>query len=236
MPLPTPMNRTASQPPAVKQKLVEEPFRRGEDGEEADRGEHREGAHRQRRISREIRPVEHAADGAAERAREHGKLADPFATRAGGDTGLLPERHRDTRHRQQDAQAPAHAEPLVAERGGDHHGQERERREDQRRARRRDELQPVVQQRDQDAELRDAEEPDGQEVAARESGARRRQEDEGHEAAEADRVAQERERGRAALVHDEARGHDGRADLDAGGGRRGRGQELHRGAPAPIRA
>src|SRR5206468_6743914 len=151
---------------------AEKPLPGGEHREEPDRGKHGDGAHRQRRISFQVRPVQDPADGTAHRSQEHGELADPRADRAGPLERLLPERQPHARERQQHPGELRERQSLLAERRRDDHRQQRERGEDQRRADRRNEPEPVVQQRDEDAELGDPEQADREQIAPVEPRAR----------------------------------------------------------------
>jgi hypothetical protein len=207
--------------------VAEEPFARGEEREERDRGQHRRGAHRQGRIFPQVGAIEDGADGAAERARQDRELADP-GTSAAARQRLLAERQADAEDGQEDARALRPGEALVPERGGDQHGEEREGREDQRRAPRRDELQPDVEERDQDSELENPQEHDRRDVAALEAQPLAARDQERQEAEKADPVAEERERRGSRLVDDQPRRHHRRTDLDPGRRRRERRKEPQR--------
>src|SRR5229473_2327922 len=115
-----------------------------QDGEKAYRGEHGEGADGQRRVLAEIGSVEDAADGPAQGAREDGQLSHPLL-RAPALQGFLPEGDADSRDGQEHAEDLRQGQPLVAEGGRQHHGQEGKGREDQRGPGRGDEAQAVVQ-------------------------------------------------------------------------------------------
>ena len=174
----------------------------------------------------EIRAIEGAAEGAARGAGQHRQFADP---RVGGESALerlVAECQSDADDRQQDPRELPEREPLAAQCRADERGEQGERREDQRRARRRYRAQPEVEQRDQDPELRDAEERDRQQIVAREIRAGSTQEDRRHQTARAEDVAQEREGRGAGLIDDEPRGHHRRADLDTGRSGRGRGPDV----------
>ena len=126
---------------------------------------HREGADRQRRVAAQIRPVEHAADRAGRGAREDResrRRASPLPPI------LSPSARATPASVKQDAGDLCERDALMAEQCGEDQGQQREAREDERAAPGRHGLQAVVQQRDQDAELRRCR-------AARSAGCRRAQ-------------------------------------------------------------
>src|ERR687897_2034770 len=112
-----------------------------------------------------------------------------------GGGAPLPKRHADARDRQRDAEGLAGREALAPERGGDKHRQQGEAGEDERPACGGHPGQTPVEQRDEEAELRDPEERDWHEVAGRRARVRADEEDEGKEAENANRVAEQRERG-----------------------------------------
>src|SRR5262249_39270781 len=191
----------------------------GEDGEENHRGEHGEGAHGQGRILAELGPIEHAADRTAQGTQEHGELAQPLVRAAARLHRLVTEGRSHSRNGQEDGEGLRERQPLVAQSGRDHHGEEREGGEDEGGAAGRNEAQAVVEQSDEDAELRDAEERDGQPVASLEAQALAGAEHEGRQAQDADGIAKESEGGGTGLVDHEAGGDPGRADLHARGRR-----------------
>ena len=104
----------------------------------------------------------------------------------------------------------------------DQQREQREAGEDQRRGCGRHALQAEVQQRDQEAELADAEQHHRGEIARGDAGARRIERDEGQQRQQRDGVAHAGDRCRPQLADDEARGDDGRTHLHTDRGRRDR--------------
>ena len=160
------------------------------------RRQHGESRDRQRRIAREVWPVEHAADRAGRSAREDRKLARKFApaVNRGAVQDLVAEREEYAEQRREDAGELAKRDALMSEQRRDDKRQQREGREDQRTARRRDCPKAVVEQRDQYAELADAERRDRHDVGARKTNTRC-QYDGRDKAANANGIAQEGQRG-----------------------------------------
>jgi hypothetical protein len=142
---------------------------------------------------------------------------------------LFAERERDAEQREQDAGELGDRDALMSDQRGEQQRCQREGREDQRAAPGRHGLQPVVQQRDQNAELADAEQRDRRDIASGKAHAPRKGERR-NQTRNADRIAYERERRRRDRAGDETRRRDRGADLharDGGGENRERGT-VHR--------
>ena len=131
------------------------------------------------RIFLQIGTIKHTADRAGGSAEEHRCLAQPRAACA--TERAVAQRERHASYGESNACALGQRQPLASERGCEEHRQQWERGENQRGTAGRNCLQTEVQQPNDDAELNDAEQRDGNDVAALEtksaSRERRRQKD-----------------------------------------------------------
>ena len=210
------MNRTAAQPPAVNCGTVaKNPSQAAGKGKEGDRGDHRRGAHGERRIAADVGTVIDATDGAREGAGEDHPFADPGVVVGSGGDKLVGQRQGDAGDGEDDAADLGSAQAFLAKGRGEDHGHQGQGREDEGAARRPDVEKAVVEQRHQDGELGDAEEANGGDVAAPKADAARPHGDR-YQAGRADRVAQESEGGGIGLVDDETGRHHGCPDQDGG--------------------